>query len=120
MDRPLVGCSILVVEDEPPLRSGRDSRTRSRGRARPHSPKTVRCLDDGEDPALSAAVQPIQNAFAESFIGRLRDELLNETSFRSLSHARELLKVICQAFDDAWIEIAPTVTNNPLAVEAAD
>jgi putative transposase len=27
-------------------------------------------------------------AFAESFIGRLRDELLNETLFRSLSHTR--------------------------------
>jgi putative transposase len=26
----------------------------------------------------------VQNAFAESFIGRLRDELLNETLFRSL------------------------------------
>jgi putative transposase len=35
--------------------------------------------------------KPIQNAFAESFFGRLRDELLNETSFHSLSHARELL-----------------------------
>jgi Integrase core domain len=29
----------------------------------------------------------VQNAFAESFIGRLRDELLNETLFRSLPHA---------------------------------
>ena len=28
--------------------------------------------------------KPVQNAFAESFIGRLRDELLNETLFRSL------------------------------------
>jgi putative transposase len=26
--------------------------------------------------------KPVQNAFAESFIGRLRDELLNETLFR--------------------------------------
>ena len=31
--------------------------------------------------------KPVQNAFAESFIGRLRDELLNETLFRSLPHA---------------------------------
>ena len=31
--------------------------------------------------------KPVQNAFAESFIGRLRDELLNETLFRSLAHA---------------------------------
>ena len=35
--------------------------------------------------------KPIQNAFVESFNGRLRDELLNETSFRSLAHVRELL-----------------------------
>jgi putative transposase len=31
-------------------------------------------------------------AFAESFIGRLRDELLNETLFRSLSHTRAVLE----------------------------
>ena len=35
-----------------------------------------------------------QNAFIESFNGRLRDELLNETLFRSLPHARAVL--------DAW------------------
>ena len=38
--------------------------------------------------------KPVQNAFAESFIGRLRDELLNETLFRSLPHASAAL--------DAW------------------
>jgi putative transposase len=36
--------------------------------------------------------KPVQNAFAESFIGRLRDELLNETLFRSLAHARVVLE----------------------------
>jgi len=35
--------------------------------------------------------KPVQNAFAESFIGRLRDELLNETLFRSLAHTRAAL-----------------------------
>jgi putative transposase len=35
--------------------------------------------------------KPAQNAFAESFIGRLRDELLNETLFRSLAHTRAVL-----------------------------
>ena len=30
-----------------------------------------------------------QNAFVESFNGRMRDELLNETLFTSLAHARE-------------------------------
>ncbi|MBM7323482.1 IS3 family transposase [Agrobacterium sp. S2] len=34
---------------------------------------------------------PIQNAFIESFNGRLRDELLNETLFSSLTHARSAL-----------------------------
>lgn len=36
--------------------------------------------------------KPIQNAFVESFNGRLRDELLNETLFRSLPHARVVLE----------------------------
>jgi len=34
---------------------------------------------------------PQQNAFAESFIGRLRDECLNETLFTSLRQARAVL-----------------------------
>lgn len=37
--------------------------------------------------------KPVQNAFAESFIGRLRDELLNETLFRSLPHAHAALEI---------------------------
>lgn len=35
--------------------------------------------------------KPTQNAFIESFNGRLRDELLNETLFPSLQHARVTL-----------------------------
>jgi len=35
--------------------------------------------------------KPQQNAFAESFIGRLRDECLNETLFTSLRQARTVL-----------------------------
>jgi len=38
--------------------------------------------------------KPQQNAFVESFIGRLRDECLNETLFSSLAEARAVL--------DAW------------------
>lgn len=38
--------------------------------------------------------KPQQNGFIESFNGRLRDELLNETLFRSLPHARLAM--------DAW------------------
>jgi len=36
--------------------------------------------------------KPIQNAFIESFNGRLRDEFLNETLFGSLDHARASLE----------------------------
>jgi putative transposase len=37
--------------------------------------------------------KPQQNAFVESFNGRLRDELLNETLFTSLAHPREALAI---------------------------
>jgi putative transposase len=36
--------------------------------------------------------KPTQNAFIESFNGRLRDELLNETLFPSLAHGRVVLE----------------------------
>lgn len=35
--------------------------------------------------------KPQQNGFIESFNGRMRDEVLNETLFRSLAHARAVL-----------------------------
>jgi len=36
--------------------------------------------------------KPMQNGFIESFNGRLRDELLNETLFRSLTQARGIIE----------------------------
>ena len=36
--------------------------------------------------------KPQQNGYNESFNGRLCDELLNETLFRSLGHARSVLE----------------------------
>src|SRR5437763_12109974 len=45
--------------------------------------------------------KPTQNAFVESFNGRLRDELLNETLFTSLAHARAALA--------AWRDVYNTV-----------
>jgi transposase InsO family protein len=38
--------------------------------------------------ALHRAGQPMQNGFCESFNGRMRDELLNESLFFGLDHAR--------------------------------
>jgi len=37
--------------------------------------------------------KPMQNGLCESFNGRLRDELLNETLFQSLPHARDALEI---------------------------
>lgn len=40
--------------------------------------------------------KPMQNGFAESFNGKMRDELLNETLFLSLDHARQAIA--------AWVD----------------
>lgn len=58
-----------------------------------------RCLDEwayrsGVKLNFIRPGKPIENAYAESFIGRLRDECLNENWFMSLKHAREVI--------DAW------------------
>jgi putative transposase len=47
--------------------------------------------------------KPTQNAFVESFNGRLRDDLLNETLFTSLGHARTALA----AWRDDYNKIRP-------------
>jgi putative transposase len=55
---------------------------------------TRECLALVADTSLSGfrvAREPMQNAFVESFNGRLRDELLNETLFTSLAQARVAL-----------------------------
>jgi len=36
--------------------------------------------------------KPIENAYTESFIGRLRDECLNENWFISLKNARDIIE----------------------------
>lgn len=49
------------------------------------------CQETGIEWHYIAPGKPQQNAFIESFNGRLRDELLNETLFGSLAHARVAL-----------------------------
>ena len=58
---------------------------------------------------------PQQNGFIESFNGRLRDELLNETLFRSLPHARAVLEAWRQDYNEerphsklGWMPSRPT------------
>ena len=49
----------------------------------------VWCGEAGIEWHYTMPGKPTQNAFVESFNGRMRDELLNETLFMSMAHARE-------------------------------
>jgi putative transposase len=73
---------------------GRGSRRRSSATTEPNSPAWRCCGGHSRSRSHGTtsrrASQP-QNAFVGSFNGRLRDELLNETLFTSLAHAREAL-----------------------------
>ena len=44
--------------------------------------------------------KPMQNAFVESFNGRMRDELLNETLFRSMVHARAVIRAWTKDYNE--------------------
>ncbi len=45
------------------------------------------CGEIGVESPSIAPERPMQNGYAESFNGRMRDELLNETLFMDLTHA---------------------------------
>jgi len=44
--------------------------------------------------------KPMQNGFVESFNGRMRDELLNETMFRNMAHARAVIRAWADDFNE--------------------
>jgi hypothetical protein len=70
-------------------------RKRARGKSRPGAGGRID-YNSGRPPTrrqLFAVGKPQQNGFVESFNGRLRDELLNETLFASLRHVREALAI---------------------------
>ena len=97
-------CLALVADTSlPGLRVVRELNTLIAVRSRP-----AMCLSDNGTELTGTAIlrwsqetriawhyiapgKPQQNAFIESFNARLRDELLNETLFTSLSHVREVL-----------------------------
>ncbi len=49
------------------------------------------CYERGIEHHFIRPGKPVENAFAESFNSRVRDELLNQHCFRSVRHARDLL-----------------------------
>jgi putative transposase len=99
-------CLALVADTSlPSLRVARELDAIVAIRGRPAT-----CLSDNDTELTSRAIlrwsqqmqvechyiapgKPQQNAFIESFLGRLRDECLNETLFASLTHAREVLSL---------------------------
>lgn len=58
------------------------------------------CRDSGIDWHFIAPGKPMQNGFAESFNGRMRDELLNETLFFDLDDARAKIAVWIADYND--------------------
>jgi putative transposase len=46
--------------------------------------------------------KPNQNAYIESFNGRLRDECLNEHWFVSLAHARAVIEAWRREYNEEW------------------
>lgn len=70
--------------------------------------------------------KPMQNGLCESFNGRLRDELLNETLFRSLPHARDALETWRRDYNIdrphsrlGWLTPAAYAATFTLAAQAA-
>jgi len=55
--------------------------------------------------------KPIENAYAESFIGRLRDECLNENWFMNLKHARDII----EDWREDYSEVRPHSSWNGMA-----
>ena len=56
---------------------------------------------DARRRAAAAALEPEENAFAESFNGRLRDECLNVNWFMSVKHAREVMESRRQDYNES-------------------
>src|SRR5207302_8474232 len=107
-------CLALVPDTSlPGLRVARELNTLIASRGRP-----LMCVSDNGTELTSIAIlrwsqeahvewhyiapgKPQQNAFIESFNGRLRDELLNETLFTSLLQARVALRCWRADYNDA-------------------
>ncbi len=58
------------------------------------------CRDNSIDWHFIAASKPMQNGFVESFNGRMRDELLNETLFFDLNDAGAKLATWVSDYND--------------------
>lgn len=76
---------------------------RSRGEDRDRTLAALRwCSGHKVEWHYIAPGKPMQNGFVESFNGRMRDELLNETMFRNLVHARLVIAAWAADYTRPW------------------
>jgi putative transposase len=61
----------------------------------------------------TASGKPMQSGFVESFNGRMRDEFPNETLFRNLAHARELIASWTTDYNTPRGSTRPSATRFP-------
>ena len=92
-DTPISGVRVVRELDAVIALRGRPAMIVSDNGAEFTSQAILRWLQEvGIEWHYIAPGKPMQNAFVESFNGRLRDECLNENLFSSLDEAREILR----------------------------
>lgn len=57
------------------------------------------CYERGIELVFIRPGKPIENAYAESFNGRVREECLNQHAFESVSHARTVIESWCEDYN---------------------
>jgi putative transposase len=93
LDTSLSGVRVVRELDRLCLRRGQPAMIVSDNGTELTSHAVLRWVEEtGIEWHYIAPGKPVQNAFVESFNGRLRDECLNEHVFRSLSQARALVE----------------------------
>lgn len=92
-DRSLSGLRLTRELDDLIRRRGRPDMIVSDNGTEMTSHAVLRwCQETGVNWHYIAPGKPMQNAFVESFNGRLRDECLNETLFGNLAEARRIIE----------------------------
>lgn len=93
VDRSLSGVRLTLELDELIRRRGKPEMVVSDNGTEMTSHAVLRwCQDTGVNWHYIAPGKPMQNAFVETFNGRLRDECLNEHIFGNLAEARRIIE----------------------------
>lgn len=74
------------------------------------------CGELGVEWHYIAPGRPMQNGYVENFNGRMRDELLNETLFLSMAHARVEIAAWVDSRYDRGISGGQVIRNNFVAI----